>query len=182
MVGSGISPVIPKDLTGCGCQQIHPFPARSSGAPKLKRVTSCPRGSSGCGGRRRAAVLLSHLVFNPRMTLRYRYMLSSFPFYRWENLSVTEVKKLTQGQIAFRWWSYKLRLDLTSCGPNCSTRYCYIPSATTLVSVIIRSYLCSAKSQEPLFLQSSQQSVNFLRHKSDCITFFINHLAALHCT
>ena len=61
-------------------------------------------------------------------------------------LTLTEVKKLTQSQISFRWWSYKLRLDLKSCGPNCSTRYCYIPSATTLVSVIIRSYLYCARS------------------------------------
>ena len=61
-------------------------------------------------------------------------------------LSVIEVKKLTQGQIAFRWWSYKLRLDFKSCGSNCSTRYCYTLSATTLVSVIIRSYLYCARS------------------------------------
>ena len=98
-------------------------------------------------------------------------------------LSANEVKTLTQGQIAFRWWSYKLRLDLKSCGPNCSTRYCYMPSATILVSAIITSYLCSAKSLRVLCsyrVHSIQWT--FWNINQTASLSLSSHLAALHCT
>ena len=94
-----------------------------------------------------------------------------------------KVRKPTQGQITFRWWSYNLRLDLKSCGPNCSTRYCYMPSATILVSAIITSYLCSAESLRVLCsyrVHSIQWT--FWNINQTASLSLSSHLAALHCT